>query len=180
MSEGNRAGVGVSLIVRKQKDFLAKLSIIGVFVVWLAITLVIYKLAGFIGIFFGGFLLIPVALIVRFITVKQLKVEHEYVFSSGIFEITKIENQAVRVPVVRVPVDDIIEFGRVADAAAELKRKECKKCYFAGVSDEHETSYYFTCDVEHTGEEMYVFDPDDRILNALKRYSPKIEKAARR
>lgn len=180
MAEGNRAGVGVSLIVRKQKDFLAKLSIIGVLVVWLFIVLIIYKLAGFIGIFIGGFLLIPLALIIRYITVRQLKVEHEYVFSSGIFEITKIENQAVRVPVVRVPVDDILEFGRVADTAAEVKRKMCKKCYFAGVSDEQETSYYFTCDVNNNGEEMYVFDPDDRILNALKRYSPMIEKAARR
>ncbi len=180
MAESNKAGVGVSLIVRKQKDFVAKLIIWGVVAVWLAITLVIYKLAGFIGIFMGGFLLIPLVIIIRYLTVKNLKVEHEYVFSSGIFEITKIENQAVRVPVVRVPVDDIIDFGRVSDAAAEVKRKECKKCYFAGVSDEQETSYYFTCDVEHKGEEMYVFDPDDRILNALKRYSPKIEKAARR
>ncbi|MBE7056094.1 MAG: hypothetical protein E7388_01460 [Ruminococcaceae bacterium] len=180
MSEGNRAGVGVSLIVRKQKDFLARLYILGVFAIWIAFILVVYKLAGFIGIFVGVFLVIPVALIVRYITVKFIKVEHEYVFSSGIFEITKIENQAVRVPVVRVPVDDIIEFGRVADTGAEEKRKACKKCYFAGVSDEQETSYYFTCDVNNTGEEMYVFDPDDRILNALKRYSPMIEKAARR
>ena len=180
MAEGNRAGVGVSLIVRKQKDFLAKLSIIGVFAVWIFIILMVYKLAGFIGIFMGVFLLIPVVLIVRYIVVTQLKVEHEYVFSSGIFEITKIENQAVRVPVVRVPVDDMLEFGRVADTAAEIKRKTCKKCYFAGVSDEQDTSYYFTCDINNTGEEMYVFDPDDRILNALKRYSPMIEKAARR
>ena len=180
MAESNKAGVGVSLIVRKQKDFVAKLIIWGVVAIWLAITLIIYKLAGFIGIFLGGFLLIPLALIIRYLTVKYLKVEHEYVFSSGIFEITKIENQAVRVPVVRVPVDDIIEFGRVSDTAAEAKRKECKLCYFAGVSDEQETSYYFTCDVDQQGEKMYVFDPDDRILNALKRYSPKIEKAARR
>ncbi len=180
MADGNRAGVGVSLIVRKQKDFLARLYIIGVVAIWIAILLLLYKAVDFIGIFVGVFLIVPVVLIVRYLIVRFIKVEHEYVFASGIFEITKIENQAVRVPVVRVPVDDIIEFGRVADAQAEIKRKECKKCYFAGISDEQETSYYFTCDVENKGEEMYVFDPDDRILNALKRYSPMIEKAARR
>ncbi len=179
MAEG-KAGVGVTLIVRKQKDFLTRLLIFSIYAVWAAVVLIIYKLAGLIGIFLGGFLLIPAIIMTRFVVVKYVKVEYEYVFSSGIFEVTKIENQENRVPIVRVPVDDIIDFGRVSDSDAEQKRKECVKCIFAGVSDECETSYYFTCDTENTGVKMYIFDPDDRILNALKRYSPKIEKAARR
>ena len=164
----SKAGVGVSLIVRKQKDFLIKLFIFAIFAVWAAVVLIVYKLAGLIGIFLGGFLLIPVIIMTRFVVVKYVKVEYEYVFSSGIFEVTKIENQENRVPIVRVPVDDIIDFGRVSDSDAEQKRKECVKCIFAGVSDECETSYYFTCDTENTGVKMYVFDPDDRILNDLK------------
>ena len=176
----SNAGVGVTLIVRKQKDFLNRLLVFSIYAVWAAIVLIVYKLAGMIGIFMGGFLLIPAIIMTRYVVVKYVKVEYEYVFSSGIFEVTKIENQENRVPVVRVPVDDIIDFGRVSDTNAQQKRKECVKCIFCGVSDECETSYYFTCDTEHDGVKMYVFDPDDRILNALKRYSPKIEKAARR
>ena len=176
----NNAGVGVTLIVRKQKDFLIRLLLLSLYAVWLAVVLIVYKLSGPIGIFLGGFLLIPVVIMTRYIIVKYVKVEFEYVFSGGIFEVTKIENQENRVPVVRVPVDDIVDFGRVSDTDAPKKRKECVKCIFCGVSDESETSYYFTCDTEHNGLKMYVFDPDDRVLNALKRYSPKIEKAARR
>ena len=172
--------MGVSLIVRQKKHLLANVIIIGLWVLWLAIVLVIFKLAGYIGIFIGGFLLIPAVIMTRYFVVKMIKIEHEYVFSSGIFEITKIENQANRVPVVRIPVDEMVDFGRVSDTGANEKRKQCVKTYFCGVSDEQDTSYFFTGDVEHTGLKMYVFDPDDRILNALKRYSPKIEKAARR
>lgn len=182
MSEAseNKAGVGVSLIVKKKKDFLVKLSIFCIYAVLAAFILIVYKLAGPIGIFVGGFMLIPAVIITRYVIVKYVKVEFEYIFSSGILEITKIENQANRVPIVRVPVNNIINFGRVSDTDAPQHRKEAVKCVFAGVSDECETSYYFTCENENKGVYMYVFDPDDRVLNALKRYSPKIEKAARR
>lgn len=179
-SSENKVGVGVSLIVRKKKDFLVRLGIFGIYAVLAAFILIVFRLAGPIGIFVGGFLLVPTVIMHRYFVIKHVKVEFEYVFSSGIFEITKIENQANRVPVVRVPVDDIIDFGRVMDPDAPKHRKESKKCVFAGISDESETSYYFTCKDEHSNVNMYVFDPDDRILNALKRYSPKIEKAARK
>ena len=175
-----KAGVGVSLIVRKRKDLLTKLIFVGLYMIWLSLTLIVYKLAGYIGFFLGGFMLIPVVIITRFLIVKLVKVEFEYVFSGGIFEVTKIEAQTNRVPVVRVPVDEMVDFGRVSDSIALEKKKECVKTIFCGISDELDTSYFFTCDVENTGLKMYIFDPDDRILNALKRYSPKIEKAARR
>ena len=181
MAEQERkAGVGVSLIVRKKKDLLTKLVFVGLYSIWLGISLIVYKLAGFIAVLLGGFLLVPVVIITRYLIVKLVKVEFEYVFSGGLFEVTKIEAQTNRVPVVRVPVDEMVDFGRVSDSIAEEKRKECVKTVFCGISDEADTSYFFTCDVENTGLKMYVFDPDDRILNALKRYSPKIEKAARR
>lgn len=179
-SSENRAGVGVSLIVRKKKDFLVKLTIFSIYAVLAAFILIVYRLAGPIGFLVGGLMLVPAVIINRYVVVKYVKVEYEYVFSSGIFEITKIENQANRVAVVRVPVNDMIEFGRVMDTDAPKHRKEAKKCIFAGISDENETSYYFTCKNERGELYMYVFDPDDRILNALKRYSPKIEKAARK
>jgi len=140
----------------------------------LAVVAFIYKTAGPIA-----FIVLPgwaalAAPFIRLVVFHKIKLEFEYSLSAGIFGIEKIHNQAKRSPVVKVPVSDITAFGRMSDAGADEWLKKATKVVYCNIEEDNDASYYFICDVDHKGDEMYIFDPNDKLINALKRYNPVI------
>lgn len=170
----------IEIFVKKKKNPFTPVVNIVIFAVGIALFFLILKLAGVVAFVPLPFFLFACYLVSYKYSTSQNHCEFEYSYNAGTLNIDMILRQKIRKPVVNVNASDITHFGRVNDSDAKSVAKSSTKVVYCGESDEKEDSYYFTCNFESKGQYMFVFDPDNKLLNALSATSPVCNKYVNR
>lgn len=113
-----------------------------------------------IGVCFGAYYLI---------TSRSL--EFEYSVTNGSITIDKIINRRKRKRVISVDAHDIEEMGKFKPEIA--RNKSGYKTIFASQYDDGRDSWYFCTHTTKEGNVLVAFDPDEKVLNAIKPFMPR-------
>lgn len=164
----------IELIIAIKKDSFKSFVNLLIIAAGIIICYFLYLAAGIIMGLVSPFIMIGVFFIVRWLVV-QSRIEYEYTLSSGVLNIDRIINQSKRKPVIKVQVSSISQFGKLSDKAAQQASKSAVKVVTCGNTDEDDGAYYFTCNYEKNGLYMFIFNPNDRMLNVISKYNKGIK-----
>lgn len=157
------------------------------FLVW-AQALIFMAAVGFVVLLYlaaGGVAFVPAPFIlflaywgVHTISIYA-ELEFEYSLSGNILNIDRIYKQVRRKPLLRVTVNEITAFGRMDTPEAQEACRKAAKIYFCDSREperEAET-YYMICPHEGKGEQLFVIEPNERMLASMRKMSPVVAKA---
>lgn len=113
-----------------------------------------------IGVAFGAYYLI-----------SARSVEFEYSVTNGNITIDKVINRRSRKRVISVEAHDIEEMGKFKPEI--LKNKSSFKPYYASQMDSGENSWYFCAHTSKNGNVLVIFDPDEKVMGAIKPFIPR-------
>jgi hypothetical protein len=155
----------VEQIVKKKfgtKDYLIIAAvIIGALVLILASFLIpSITVLVMIGVIFGAYYLI-----------SARNVEFEYSVTNGDITIDKIINRRSRKRVISVDAHDIEDMGKFRPEI--VKNKNGYTPYYTAQAESGENSWYFCAHTTKYGNVLVVFDPNERVLEAIKPFMPR-------
>jgi len=107
--------------------------------------------------------------------ITSFNVEYEYSLTNGYLDVDKIIAQRKRKRVLATRIKDLEAFGRYDAAKLENRRFETR--VMAG-NRGAENLWFAEMNTEKTGHTLLVFEPDDRILEAIKKDLPRIVASA--
>ncbi len=113
-----------------------------------------------IGVCFGAYYLI---------TSRSL--EFEYSVTNGSITIDKVISRRKRKRVIAVEAHDIEDMGKFKPEVA--RNKSGFKTVFASQYDDGRDAWYFCAHTAKEGNVLVVFDPDEKVLNAIKPFMPR-------
>ncbi len=153
------------------KDMLILLGIIA------AMILVV-----FIG-FFVGFFIIPFPMITFLVTLgagfggyKLLTMrllEYEYSLTNGFVAVDKIMNRSARKRMTSFECSTAEDIGEYQKNEARLRNQSFDARVFATQYSDHRNSWYMIVRSSKTGKTLVVFDPDEELLEAVKKFIPR-------
>lgn len=133
------------------------------------------------GVFFSGALLGPFSFVGAFVGVAALfgayylisnmSIEYEYIVTNGEIDVDKIMAKRRRKRLLTANARTFESFGPYR--AEDHAEKEYSSRVYACESMEANTSYYAVFTHAKLGKTLLVFTPDDRVLDALKKYIPR-------
>lgn len=160
-------------IVVREKSSLEKLSKILVFIaaVFLIVVLVIITLFNIFGVFsfFAGLLTLGVGY-GTFYMITGMNIEYEYSVTNGLIDIDKIVGQRKRSRIIDVDCKEIDSFGKYS--ADNIPTKQYAEKIVVGNMNA-ETLYYFSFRHKEKGNVLVLFQPNEKVLNAIKRFLPR-------
>ena len=98
----------------------------------------------------------------------KFNVEFEYCLTNGLFDVDTIVNMKNRKRIADFECKQVVEFGKL-DAN---RNYNCAKTVFAANSDA-ENLYYFIYNSKEDGKILLVIEPNEKMLNGLKRCLPR-------
>lgn len=134
------------------------------------ISVVIFFVMGIIpsiGIF--GFVAMGGAFYLAFRLSSNLNIEYEYSVTNEFFDLDKITARRKRKRILSIKIKDFESFG-IFDAARQEHRNYDKRIIAGNVGGEG--VYYGSLRVKDMGHVLLVMEPEERVLNALKKYLP--------
>lgn len=102
--------------------------------------------------------------------------EYEYSVTNGDVSIDKIINRKSRKRMTSFECKNIEEIGKYAQNAEKLRNRRVDKRIFASSYDDGRDSMYVITQSKKTGLTLVVFDPDERVLDAIKPFMPRFLK----
>jgi len=114
-----------------------------------------------IGVCFGGY---------KLISMRNL--EFEYSLTNGYMTIDKIMNRQSRKRLTAFECKNIEEIGEYEKNATRLKNREVQTRLFASEYGDGQSSWYVIVNAKKTGRTLLVFDPDEDLLEAIKKFIP--------
>lgn len=155
----------VEQLVKKQmgsKDYAVITAVIvgGLALIVASMNIPMITFLVLIGVCFGGYYLI---------TSRSL--EFEYSVTNGDITIDKIICRRKRKRVLSVDAHDIEDMGKFKPEL--LKNKSNYKPYFASRCDDGRDAWYFCAHTAKNGNVLVVFDPEEKVLNAIKPFIPR-------
>ena len=158
----------VEQIVKKKlngKDYMIMLGLS------LAAAVVLFLAVAFLGSYIGIPMLIMLAVGIfygyyKLITMRNL--EFEYSFTNGDLTIDKIINRQRRKRLTSFDVTTVEEMGKYD--AAKLEHRNFDKRMFVGTDESGKNCWYVACRGPKTGHLLLVFEPEERVLEAMKPY----------
>lgn len=114
-----------------------------------------------IGCMFGGY---------KLITMRNL--EFEYSNTNGYMTIDKIINRSTRKRMMAFECSDIEEMGKYPENVARLRGKPVDTKLTASAYSDGRDSWYIIARGKKTGKTLLVFDPDEDMLEAIKKFMP--------
>jgi len=153
------------------KDYLiaAGIAILAMILVFLCLTVFAQIIGTLFVLIIGGIVYIAYKLI------KTRFVEFEYSFTNGDLTVDKIIDRSRRKRVVSFDMKDVEEIGRYTQENAKtLLQKSTKLKLFTGKNENgiSEDSWYILCNSHKYGYLMLVFDPEEKVLEAIKKFLP--------
>ena len=136
----------------------------------------------FIG-FIVGFVLMPMPMITflvvigagfggyKLLTMRLL--EYEYSLTNGYVAVDKIMNRASRKRMTAFECSSAEDIGEYQKNEARLKNQSFDARIFATEYADHRNSWYMIVRSQKTGKTLVVFDPDEEMQEAIKRFIPK-------
>ncbi len=146
-------GIVLGIIVLTLAAFVIGFLIVGVPMLFLLI-------AG--GAVFGGY---------KLMTMRML--EFEYSLTNGFVTVDKIMNRASRKRLTSFECDSCEDIGKYTENEARLKTRSFDTRIFATQFADHRDSWYMIVRSGKTGKTLVVFDPDEDLLAAVKRFIPR-------
>jgi len=162
--------VFVEQIIRRKlngKDFAISIgiSLAGAIVLFLCLTFGMTYLGAM------AFLLMIGAVYGVYWVIMSRNLEFEYSVTNGDLTIDKIVNRKKRKRIISFDVKNAEEIGKYDET--RLQHKNFEKKYFTGVHEDGRDSWYITCRSAKTGYVLVVFDPEERVLEAIKPFLPR-------
>lgn len=114
------------------------------------------------GAVFGGYKLIGTRLL-----------EYEYSLTNGYVTVDKILNRQTRKRMTSFECDTCEDLGVYAESEARLKNRSFDSRIFATQYADHRNSWYMIVRGKKTGKTLLVFDPDEDLQEAVKKFIPR-------
>lgn len=103
--------------------------------------------------------------------ISSRNLEYEYSCTNGDFTVDKIINRRRRKRVVAFDLRNVEDMGKYATIAQQNKNFDKK--LFVGNDDAGTDAWYMTVRAGALGNTLIVFNPDERVLAAIKPFIPK-------
>ena len=114
------------------------------------------------GAVFGGYKLIGSRLL-----------EFEYSLTNGFVTVDKILNRASRKRLTAFECETCEDIGNYNENEARLKNRSFDTRVFATRTSDHQGSWYMIVRGSKTGKTLLIFDPDEDLLEAIKKFLPR-------
>lgn len=114
------------------------------------------------GAVFGGYKLISMRML-----------EYEYSLTNGFVTVDKIMNRASRKRMTSFECSSCEDIGVYQEAEARLKTRSFDQRIFATQYADHRDSWYMIVHSGKTGKTLVVFDPDEDLQEAVKKFIPR-------
>lgn len=114
-----------------------------------------------IGVCFGGY---------KLITMRNL--EYEYSITNGYVAVDKIINRNSRKRLTAFECKEVEEIGEYPKNQSRLQNREVQTKMFASEFGDGRNSWYVIVNAKKTGRTLLVFDPDEKFLDAVKKFLP--------
>ena len=147
------AGVVIGVTVVTFLGFFVGLLIIGMPMITLLIAA---------GAIWGGYKLISMRML-----------EFEYSLTNGFVTVDKIMNRSTRKRMTSFECDSCEDIGKYTENEARLKTRSFDTRVFATQFADHRDSWYMIVRSGKTGKTLVVFDPDEDLRDAIKKYIPR-------
>ena len=106
----------------------------------------------------------------------QFDLEYEYAYLNGDIDIDKIMNKAVRKRIISVNAKSFSRFGIYDDAAKAMLKKMQFDTAVNVRSYTDATVYYAVLKHPSQGNTLLIFEPEERMLEDLKKYTKNLSK----
>lgn len=165
--------VFVERMVKKRMDskdaaIFAGAALLGIVIIALGM-LVLFPLTGVIAI--PLFILIGVCFgLFKLFAMRNL--EFEYSFTNGFMAVDKIMNRSSRKRLTSFECKEVEEIGEYPKNQTRLQSREVQSKIFASEFSDGRESWYLLVNTKKTGKTLLVFDPDERLLEAIKKAIP--------
>ncbi len=166
--------VFIERMVKKKMEPLDMLIIVGV----LAAILVV----GVIG-FVVGFLIIAFPMLTLLIwagaifggykLISMQMLEYEYSLTNGFVTVDKILNRSSRKRMTSFECDTCEDIGKYTENAARLKTRSFDARVYASQFRDGRDAWYMIVRSGKTGKTLVVFDPDEELLETIKKFIPR-------
>jgi hypothetical protein len=155
----------VEQLVKKKmgpKDYavIAATVVVGLVLIIASMLVPLISFLVLIGVCFGAYYLI---------TSRSL--EFEYSVTNGDITIDKVISRRKRKRVISVDAHNIEEMGKFKPEI--VRNKSSYKPYFASEYDDGRDSWYFCAHTSKEGNVLVVFDPDEKVMGAMKPFIPR-------
>lgn len=137
-------------------------SLIGFVVGMLMIAMPMITLLAVAGAVFGAYKLISMRLL-----------EYEYSLTNGFVTVDKIMNRAARKRMTSFECDSCEDIGKYQENEARLKTRSFDARVFATQFADRRDSWYMIVRSGKTGKTLVVFNPDEDLMDAIKRFIPR-------
>lgn len=113
------------------------------------------------GVCYGGYKLI-----------SMQNLEYEYSFTNGYLTVDKIMNRSSRKRMAAFECKEIEEIGEYTKNASRLQNRQVEAKVYATVYQDRRDAWYVIVRTKKTGKTLILFNPDEDILNAVKKCIP--------
>lgn len=107
----------------------------------------------------------------KLLTMRML--EYEYSLTNGYVAVDKIMNRASRKRMTSFECSSAEDIGEYQKNEARLKNQSFDARIYATEYADHRNSWYMIVRSQKTGKTLVVFDPDEELLEGIKRFIPK-------
>lgn len=114
------------------------------------------------GAVFGGYKLVSTRML-----------EFEYSLTNGFVTVDKIMNRSTRKRMTSFECDSCEDIGKFSENEARLKTRSFDARIYATQYADHRDSWYMIVRSGKTGKTLVVFDPDEDLLEAVKKFIPR-------
>ena len=166
--------VFIERMVKKQFEMLDILIVAGVVIGVLVLAVIGFVVGFFIlafpmltvliwaGAVFGGYKLISMQML-----------EYEYSLTNGFVTVDKILNRSSRKRMTSFECDSCEDIGKFAENEARLKTRSFDARVYASRFRDGRDAWYMIVRSGKTGKTLVVFDPDEDLLEAVKKFIPR-------
>lgn len=161
-------------MVKKKFESTDALVLLGIIVAMVVVV--------FIG-FIVGFVLMPMPMITflvvigagfggyKLLTMRLL--EYEYSLTNGYVAVDKIMNRSSRKRMTSFECSTAEDIGQYAQNEARLKNQSFDTRIFATEYSDHRDAWYMIVRSGKTGKTLFVFNPDEELLEGIKKFIPR-------
>ncbi|MEG0770290.1 MAG: hypothetical protein RR436_00195 [Clostridia bacterium] len=160
----------IEKIVHKQKDIIDYLKILAIFIGGLTVIMASFY---FLGQAFLCTIVIILAGYGGWFLITSTNTEFEYSFTNNFMDVDKIIAQRKRKRVVSLDIKDFDVFAKATDEnIAKYNSNNSFKKVYVSTNKKNDELYFVVYKDKETGKAMLFFEPDDRMIEVIKKYIP--------
>lgn len=159
-------------IVAIRKTTKTLFAVLGIWLGFLAISIVLWMLATTVLAMFMSFVFLGIIVLgyFAFKLTKKFSIEYEYIITNGCFDVDKIIARSSRKRMMTFEISNVEAVEKFNPNS--MPTREFKEKLFACDLDDP-NAYYMIISEEGKGTKLLVFAPNERIQGAVKKFLPK-------